>query len=220
VVARRQAYRTVRYNLPHSQTMANMMEKETFAQHLKEEGNRALKEGSLGMAILKYTEAISLDNNNATFYANRSMAYLKQDNLSAALEDAKKSVEIDVKYSKGYFRCGEALLKLQRLDEAAEAFAKASSLKPSDSSIHKKIKQVKNEKLASVRVVDRTDKLSANGSILFKKTPQTSFWTMLMRDLLLVILCVHPLASAISKSSILSIISRIFIPQKLKVPVA
>ena len=46
-------------------------------------------------AITLYTEAIKLNPNVASYYGNRSFAYLKTEFFGYALEDANKALSLD-----------------------------------------------------------------------------------------------------------------------------
>lgn len=52
-------------------------------------------------AIEWYTEAIKLDPENAVYYANRSLAHLRQESYGYALQDAISAVKADPIYIKG-----------------------------------------------------------------------------------------------------------------------
>lgn len=51
-------------------------------------------------AIDLYTKAIELCPSEATYYGNRSFAYLKTELYGAALDDASKSIELDRNFLK------------------------------------------------------------------------------------------------------------------------
>ena len=53
-------------------------------------------EGAIGL----YTQAIGLNPMVATYYGNRSIAYLKTESYGYALADATKSIELDKLYIK------------------------------------------------------------------------------------------------------------------------
>lgn len=57
-------------------TMSNLDHTKTSVEKLKAEGNAFHTQGHLEDAILKYTEAIQLDQGNAILYANRSASHL------------------------------------------------------------------------------------------------------------------------------------------------
>ncbi|KAI8887703.1 TPR-like protein, partial [Backusella circina FSU 941] len=76
------------------------------AEQKKSNGNRMVAERNYPEAIKLYTEAIELDGKNAVYYANRAAAYTQQGAHDKAVDDAKKALEIDPKYSKAYSRMG------------------------------------------------------------------------------------------------------------------
>lgn len=55
-------------------------------------------------AIELYTKAIELDPTNAVFFANRSLAHLRQESFGYALNDAVSSLKADPAYLKAYYR--------------------------------------------------------------------------------------------------------------------
>lgn len=72
---------------------------ETANDH-KERGNAAIKLGNFKEAILHYTTAIKLNPNEATFYSNRSLAFLKLKQLYYANDDADKSIQFKPDWAK------------------------------------------------------------------------------------------------------------------------
>lgn len=52
-------------------------------------------------------------------------AHLKINNFESAVNDARKSIEIDANFTKGYYRLGTALFKLKRNLDALDALEKA-----------------------------------------------------------------------------------------------
>lgn len=108
----------------------------------KAAGNAAWTEGNIEEAIRCFSQAINLgeeQNNPAlnVYYSNRCACFLKQDNASAALLDAEKCTTIRPEWAKGWSRKGQALLKLGRLADAAEAFTRGISLDPTNDEMRK-----------------------------------------------------------------------------------
>ena len=52
------------------------------------------------LAVAGYSRAISLDPENAIYYANRAAAHIRVENYGLALADASKSIELDPRYVK------------------------------------------------------------------------------------------------------------------------
>lgn len=73
-------------------------------------------------AIEKYTKAIELIPNNAVFYANRSLAYMRQESFGFALQDGLSAVQADPAYLKGYYRRAAAQMSLGKFKKALSDF--------------------------------------------------------------------------------------------------
>jgi DnaJ homolog subfamily C member 8 len=78
----------------------------------------AFRLGDFATAIQEYTAALSLDPTNGTLLSNRSAAYLKANQKSKALADAKACVETNTMGNKGLSRYASALQALGRWDAA------------------------------------------------------------------------------------------------------
>lgn len=104
----------------------------TEAQKLKNEGNQAFMNKDYEKAIELYTQAIEKDSNDVSFFSNRSGAYFNLGKFDQALSDAEIILSKDPKFSKGYQRKGLALEKLQKYEEAAEAFNEGLKIDPTN----------------------------------------------------------------------------------------
>lgn len=65
-----------------------------------------------------YTKAIELIPTNAIFYANRSLAHLRQESFGFALQDGIAAVKADPTYLKGYYRRAAAHMSLGKFKQA------------------------------------------------------------------------------------------------------
>uniref|UniRef100_A0A8D8XDA3 Hsp70-Hsp90 organizing protein 1 n=1 Tax=Cacopsylla melanoneura TaxID=428564 RepID=A0A8D8XDA3_9HEMI len=110
-------------------------------QELKDKGNDCLKENKLTEAILHYTQAIKLDESNYLLYSNRSYAFLKQDVIPLAFEDALKVISLKPDCAKGYFRKGEVEFAAKYWDDALLSYRVALRLQPGDPMIVKCIEK-------------------------------------------------------------------------------
>ncbi|ORC93162.1 putative TPR-repeat-containing chaperone protein DNAJ [Trypanosoma theileri] len=86
---------------------------------LREEGNKAFKNGDFDAAIDLYTKAIEVNPQEVALFSNRSAAYIKKRSFSEAARDAEAAIAIDPTFAKAYFRLHNALCNLGRFDEAA-----------------------------------------------------------------------------------------------------
>lgn len=75
-------------------------QKEPTANDHKERGNESVKGGKYTEAILHYSFAIKLNPNEATYYSNRSLAFLKLQQLYYANEDAEKAIQLKPDWAK------------------------------------------------------------------------------------------------------------------------
>lgn len=79
-----------------------------------------------------YTKAIELDAKNAVYYANRSLAHLRQESFGLALEDGIAAVKADPAYLKGYYRRAAAQMSLGKFKKALSDFEFVAKRRPND----------------------------------------------------------------------------------------
>lgn len=77
-------------------------------------------------AVKYYTQAIELNPTNAIYYGNRSLAYLRTECYGYALADATKSIELDKKYIKGYYRRATSNMALGKFKAALRDYETVS----------------------------------------------------------------------------------------------
>ncbi|GCB81314.1 hypothetical protein scyTo_0022985, partial [Scyliorhinus torazame] len=97
-------------------------EREDQAQGMKAKANQYFKDKDYDNAIKYYTLAIELNSENAIYYGNRSLAYLRTECYGYALSDATKAVELDKKYIKGYYRRATANMALGKFKAALKDY--------------------------------------------------------------------------------------------------
>ncbi len=91
----------------------------------KELGNKALHNGDFSIAIEYYTKGIENKKHPTHIHillSNRSQAHIANKDFESALKDAQTLVDIQPNWGKSYYRLGNALMKLNRLEEAYDAF--------------------------------------------------------------------------------------------------
>ena len=100
----------------------------------KEAARKFYQEERYSEAIREYDKLIddaTLDNPEIhIFYSNRSAAYMQIGDANKALEDAEQCKRLKPVWSKGYSRCGSALIALGRFREAVYALEKSQELEP------------------------------------------------------------------------------------------
>ena len=108
-----------------------------------------------------------MEPTNAVLYSNRSFAYLKTESFGAALEDAGKgwfnslswsynfinsAIELDPKYTKGYYRRASANMAMGQFSKALKDYESVFKVKPKDPDVRKKVQECRkvlfyNEKI-------------------------------------------------------------------------
>ncbi|CAM8949837.1 unnamed protein product [Rhodiola kirilowii] len=113
------------------------------AEKLKLLANEAFKahKYARSVEVELYTQAIGLNSLNAVYWSYRAFAYTKLEEYGSAVQDATKAIEIDPKYSKGYYRRGAAYLAMGKFKEALKDFQQVKRLSPNDPYAAKKLKE-------------------------------------------------------------------------------
>ncbi|KAK9052579.1 hypothetical protein SSX86_029208 [Deinandra increscens subsp. villosa] len=122
-------------------TMAAENKNVSLAESIKQQANEAFKGNKFSQAIDLYTKAIEINGENAVYWANRAFSHAKLEEYGSAIQDASKAVEIDPKYSKGYYRRGAAYLAMGKFKEALKDFQQVKRLCPNDPDASKKLKE-------------------------------------------------------------------------------
>eukprot|EP00936_MAST-01D_sp_MAST-1D-sp1_P002176 g2176.t1 len=119
----------------------SLAERAAKAEEAKERGNAAFSGKDFAGAIAAFDEAVALDPSNHVFYSNRSAARLKLcasssnpdgTHMRGALSDARKCVELQPSWAKGYSRLGAALHAKGAFADAVEAFSKGVAIDPAN----------------------------------------------------------------------------------------
>jgi len=117
----------------------------TAAETAKTNGNAAFKKGNFKEAIKCFSEAIEAEPKNASFYSNRSAAYMKLDDHEKALEDGKMCVTLKPEWGKGYSRQGSALFMMAKYNEAIAIYAQGLAADPADSLLTQGLQQAQKK---------------------------------------------------------------------------
>jgi tetratricopeptide (TPR) repeat protein len=89
----------------------------------KEKGNEKYKKQEYKESIKHYSNAIEIKE-TAILYSNRSASYYQLGELDKSLNDAIKSIEIEEKYAKGYYRAGQCFYRIKEYERAKEYYGK------------------------------------------------------------------------------------------------
>lgn len=111
------------------------------AEELKLKANDAFKANKFSQAVDLYDQAIDLNSSNAVYWANRAFAHTKLEEYGSAVQDATKAIEIDPRYSKGYYRRGAAYLAMGKFKEALKDFQQVKRICPNDPDATRKLKE-------------------------------------------------------------------------------
>jgi len=104
----------------------------TKADELKAQANDLFKAEKYPQSIELYSKAIEFNPDNAVFYANRSIAYLRSECFGYALADASKAIEVDKSYLKAYYRRAAAYMSLSKYKLALKDYEGVYKARPND----------------------------------------------------------------------------------------
>jgi tetratricopeptide (TPR) repeat protein len=104
---------------------------------LKNEGNAKFKQEEYEQAIEVYTQALNMcplayPKDRAVLYSNRSAAQMKLGELSVAIEDCSRSIELDPTYIKVLMRRAQMYETTDKLEEALEDYKRVVELDSSN----------------------------------------------------------------------------------------
>ncbi|KAM7217854.1 Serine/threonine-protein phosphatase T [Rhypophila decipiens] len=111
----------------------------------KNEGNKAFGAHDWPKAIECYTKAIELNDQEPTFWSNRSQAYLKTEAYGYAIRDATKAIELKPDFIKAYYRRATAHAAILKPKEAVRDFKTCVKIDPGNKDA--KLKLVECEKI-------------------------------------------------------------------------
>lgn len=140
-----------------------------IAERIKVSANEAFKTNKFSTAIELYSKAIELNGSNAVYWANRAFAHIKLEEYGSAILDATKVIEIDPKYSKGFYRRGVASLAMGKFKDALKDFQQLKRICPNDPDATKKLKEcekaVQKLRFEEAIAVNHSEKVSVADSI-------------------------------------------------------
>ncbi|KAM7504816.1 hypothetical protein LguiB_003720 [Lonicera macranthoides] len=112
-----------------------------MASDLETRAKEAFIDDHFELAVELYSQAISINPNNAELFADRAQANVKLNSFTEAVADANRAIELDPKMFKAYLRKGMACIKLEEYQTAKAALEKGASLAPGDSRFTNLIKE-------------------------------------------------------------------------------
>ncbi|CAB3365540.1 Hypothetical predicted protein [Cloeon dipterum] len=113
------------------------------ANYEKENGNTNVKNKKWKEAIECYSRAISRDDKNPIFFANRALCYLKIERYEEASKDCTAALELDPNYVKAYLRRGSSYISLNEPEHAITDLSMAVKLEPANKEARKCLAEAK-----------------------------------------------------------------------------
>jgi tetratricopeptide (TPR) repeat protein len=120
---------------------------------LIEEGDAKAAKGDWDNAIIDYTKAIALEENDAVAYNDLGVARFSKDDLDEAILDFNKAIELKPDFAGAYGSRGAAKMSKFDFDGAISDFNKAIALKPDDNYFKNELWFAKNESTNSKPVL-------------------------------------------------------------------
>ncbi|KAK3989532.1 DnaJ subfamily C member 7 [Cladorrhinum sp. PSN332] len=110
---------------PHrSQPSSPVQTEAEQAESFKNEGNKLFKAGDYLRAVEYYTKAVNLQPASATYLGNRAAAFMAAGKWNDALDDCKRSVDLDPRNSKMLLRLARIYTSIGLPEEAIATFAR------------------------------------------------------------------------------------------------
>ncbi|EQC31294.1 hypothetical protein SDRG_10897 [Saprolegnia diclina VS20] len=147
-----------------------------LVEEIKRRGNQAFSANILEEAEILYSRAIEIALPTMSvhiLHSNRSATRLKMGKFDLALEDAEAATTMDASFAKGYFRKGQALVKLKQFYAAIEALTTADNLEANNASVKKALQ----EAIALQAAAGTTAPLSPKTKTVFNSTTTTTTTT-------------------------------------------
>lgn len=120
-----------------------MIENNTIAEERKNTGNAEYKAQNYHAALKYYSDAVSLCPENPSYLGNRSACYMMLANYKEALNDAKRSIQLDSKFEKGYLRAAKCCLLLGDLVQTEQIIKRFLELDPKNTALKAEIQNLK-----------------------------------------------------------------------------
>lgn len=95
---------------------------------LKEQGNQLFVIRKYDDAVSCYTKAIMKNSNNATYFTNRALCYLKLKRWELSCQDCRRALDLDSNFLKAHFFLGQCLIEMELYDEAIKHLQRACDL--------------------------------------------------------------------------------------------
>jgi tetratricopeptide (TPR) repeat protein len=158
------------------------MEEEMFITQKMAGDNNMLKL-QYGSALLNYEVCLSIKEDNLVFL-NRCLAYLKIGEYDLALEDAKKSIDLNPYHAKAWSRLGSCYLAKNNRVEAKKAFTKAYLLNPENEEYKKLVVEDENDEndIELDSIINKVKELTTSNDNKCKMLKKKDFESKIMEN--------------------------------------
>ncbi|KAI8128674.1 RNA polymerase II-associated protein 3 [Lucilia cuprina] len=116
------------------------------ANEIKDRGNKHVKMAEYPMAIEAYTQAIELYPDDAVYYSNRALCYLKLERYDECIDDCERAIDIDRLAVKAYYRRMMANESLGNNMDALKDCTTVLMIEPKNSEAKRSLERI-NERL-------------------------------------------------------------------------
>lgn len=120
-----------------------MIRRFSIAEERKNTGNAEYKAQNYHSALKYYSDAVSLCPENPSYLGNRAACFMMLANYKEALNDARKSIQLDAKFEKGYLRVAKCCLLLGDLVQTEQAIKRFLEIDPSNTSLKGEIQNLR-----------------------------------------------------------------------------
>ena len=90
------------------------------ADSQKNAGNAAFQNKEFEKAIIHYSNAIDLDNQNPIYYSNRANVYIELEEFGKAIEDSDTAIQLNPQFTRAYLRKATALFEQPHVEGSLE----------------------------------------------------------------------------------------------------
>lgn len=114
-----------------------------IAEERKNAGNAEYKAQNYHAALRYYSDAVSMCPENPAYLGNRAACFMMIGNYKEALNDAKRSIQLDDKFEKGYVRAAKCCLLMGDLVQTEQTIKKFLELDPKNTALKQEIQSLK-----------------------------------------------------------------------------
>lgn len=115
-----------------------------IAEEKKNAGNDHYKAQNYPTALSCYSDAIAVCPDTASYYGNRSACHMMLGDYKSALEDARRSVQLDPKFEKGFVRIAKCCVALGDVVGAEQAIKSTLEIDVTNKQVAAEIQNCKN----------------------------------------------------------------------------